>query len=59
MSQPFVEANFDFFSRTLSGAQQIQPRWRRCSIYADADLGEAVARPTSRNISRRKAKNAC
>jgi len=42
MSQPFVEANFDFFSRTLSGAQQIQPRWRRCSIYADADLGEAV-----------------
>jgi endothelin-converting enzyme/putative endopeptidase len=42
LSQPFVEANFDFFSRTLAGAQQIQPRWRRCSIYADADLGEAV-----------------
>ena len=42
LSQPFVAANFDFFSRTLAGAQQIQPRWRRCSIYADADLGEAV-----------------
>jgi putative endopeptidase len=42
LSQPFVEANFNFFGKVLSGAQQIQPRWRRCSIYADADLGEAV-----------------
>ncbi len=42
LSQPFVEANFDFFGRTLAGSQQIQPRWRRCSIFADADLGEAV-----------------
>ncbi len=42
LSQPFVEENFDFFGRTLGGAQQIQPRWRRCSIYADIDLGEAV-----------------
>jgi len=42
LSQPFVEANFDFFARTLSGTQEIQPRWRRCSIYADIDLGEAV-----------------
>jgi endothelin-converting enzyme/putative endopeptidase len=42
LSQPFVDANFDFFSRTLSGTKQIQPRWRRCSAYADNDLGEAV-----------------
>ncbi len=42
LSQPFVEENFDFFGRTLGGAQQLQPRWRRCSIYADIDLGEAV-----------------
>ena len=42
LSQPFVEENFDFFGRTLGGTQQIQPRWRRCSIYADIDLGEAV-----------------
>jgi putative endopeptidase len=42
LSQPFVEANFDFFARTLGGTKEIQPRWRRCSIYADADLGEAV-----------------
>jgi predicted metalloendopeptidase len=42
LSQPFVEENFDFFGRTLGGAQQLQPRWRRCSIYADSDLGEAA-----------------
>ena len=42
LSQPFVEENFDFFGRTLGGTKEIQPRWRRCSIYADIDLGEAV-----------------
>jgi endothelin-converting enzyme/putative endopeptidase len=42
LSQPFVEENFDFFGRTLGGTQQLQPRWRRCSIYSDIDLGEAV-----------------
>ncbi|MGA8152022.1 MAG: M13 family metallopeptidase [Terriglobales bacterium] len=42
LSQPFVEENFDFFGRHLYGAKEIQPRWRRCSLNADADLGEAV-----------------
>jgi putative endopeptidase len=42
LSEPFVEERFDFVGRTLSGAQQMQPRWRRCSFNADADLGEAV-----------------
>jgi len=42
LSQPFIEENFDFYGRTLSGTAQIQPRWRRCSFFADADLGEAV-----------------
>ncbi len=42
LSDPFVQENFDFYGKTLSGAQQIQPRARRCAIGADADLGEAV-----------------
>jgi putative endopeptidase len=42
LSQPFVDATFEFYNRTLAGAQQLQPRWRRCSRFADADLGEAV-----------------
>ncbi len=42
LSQPFVEENFDFYGRTLTGAQQLQPRWRRCVRAADRDLGEAL-----------------
>ena len=42
LSDPFVQENFDFYGKTLSGSQQIQPRPRRCAINADADLGEAV-----------------
>ena len=42
LSQPFVEEDFDFFGRTLGGTKELQPRWRRCSNYADNDLGEAV-----------------
>jgi len=42
LAQPIVEENFDFYGRTLLGTSQIQPRWRRCSFYADADLGEVV-----------------
>ncbi len=42
LSQPLVAENFDFFGHQLAGSQQVQPRWRRCSLNADADLGEAV-----------------
>jgi putative endopeptidase len=42
LSSAFVNADFDFFGKTLSGAQQLQPRWRRCANYADSDLGEAL-----------------
>lgn len=42
LSQPFIEENFNFYGRTLSGTAEIQPRWRRCSFFADADLGDAV-----------------
>jgi len=42
LSKEIVDTNFDFFGKELSGAKQIQPRWRRCSANADADLGEAV-----------------
>jgi putative endopeptidase len=42
LSEPFVDENFAFYGRVISGSQEIQPRWRRCSAYADLDLGEAV-----------------
>ena len=42
LSQPFVQANFDFFSKTLNGQQELPPRWKRCTRLTDAALGEAV-----------------
>jgi len=42
LSQPFQKAHFDFWNRTMLGAQEILPRWRRCVRWADRDLGEAL-----------------
>jgi putative endopeptidase len=42
LSSTFVDADFDFFGKTLTGAQQLQPRWKRCVNYVDNDLGEAL-----------------
>jgi predicted metalloendopeptidase len=42
LSKPFVEENFDFYSKTLTGAQQLQPRWKRCTQMVDRSLGEAL-----------------
>ena len=41
LSSAFVNADFDFFGKT-PGAQQLQPRWKRCVSYVDNDLGEAL-----------------
>ena len=42
LSKPFVDANFEFYSHTLSGIQQLQPRWKRCVQLTDRSLGDAV-----------------
>ncbi len=42
LSSTFVNADFDFYGKTLTGAEQLQPRWKRCVSYADNDLGEAL-----------------
>ncbi|HEV2984355.1 MAG TPA: M13 family metallopeptidase [Vicinamibacterales bacterium] len=44
MSAPFVNENFRFYSATLTGAKELQPRWRRCVQYTDGDLGEALGK---------------
>ena len=38
----FVNADFDFHGKILSGAEQIEPRWKRCTQDVDDDLGEAL-----------------
>jgi endothelin-converting enzyme/putative endopeptidase len=42
LSAAFVNENFDFFTRTLLGAEKLQPRWRRCVRAIDSLLGEAL-----------------
>src|SRR5690606_35169847 len=38
----FVQENFNFYSKTLSGAKQMQPRWKRMARATDGALGEAL-----------------
>jgi endothelin-converting enzyme/putative endopeptidase len=42
LSSAFVNANFDFYSKTLRGTEQLAPRWKRCVRRVDGDLGEAL-----------------
>jgi len=42
LPKAFVEEDFDFYGKTLRGAKELRPRWKRCVQYTDNDLGEAV-----------------
>ena len=42
LSQPFVDANFDFFAADLQGQKAQKPRWERCVTSTDSQLGEAL-----------------
>jgi len=42
LTKAMVDENFNFFSRTLAGQEEELPRWRRCTHWADRDLGEAL-----------------
>ncbi|MBA3914920.1 MAG: M13 family metallopeptidase [Acidobacteriales bacterium] len=43
LSANFVGADFDFYSKTLAGQKELQPRWKRCVRFVDRDLGEALS----------------
>ncbi len=38
----FVDENFNFYAKTLTGQKEQQPRWKRCVRLTDSDLGEAL-----------------
>jgi endothelin-converting enzyme/putative endopeptidase len=42
LPEAFVNEDFAFYGKTLQGAQQIEPRWKRCTQYVDEELGEAL-----------------
>lgn len=57
LSTPFVDENFDFYSRTLQGVTEQRPRWKRCVQYVDSDLGEALGQAFVRDAFGPQAKN--
>lgn len=40
----FDEENFNFYGKTLTGAKEMRPRWKRCVQFTDGDLGEALGK---------------
>ncbi|HEY0544213.1 MAG TPA: M13 family metallopeptidase [Pyrinomonadaceae bacterium] len=42
LSKKFVDENFNFFSHYLNGTKEQQPRWRRCVVSTDNNIGEAL-----------------
>ncbi len=44
LSAEFVEVNFDFYGRTLSGTPELRARWKRGVALVEGALGEAVGR---------------
>jgi putative endopeptidase len=44
LSKPFVEENFAFYGRTLTGAPQLRERWKRGVSMVEGALGEAVGK---------------
>jgi len=44
LTDELVEANFDFYGRTLTGAQELRDRWKRGVSLVQGVLGEAVGK---------------
>jgi putative endopeptidase len=42
LSDPFVNERFEFYSKTLGGQQQLQPRWKRVLGTLESGAGEAM-----------------
>ena len=39
---PFQDETFQFFGKTLSGAKEMRPRWKRCVSQVDSHLPDAL-----------------
>lgn len=42
LSKAFVTERFNFYAKTLAGAEAERPRWKRCVSLVDGQLGEAL-----------------
>ncbi|MEO9322405.1 M13-type metalloendopeptidase [Nocardioides sp. C4-1] len=44
LTDDFVEANFDFYGRTLNGTPELRARWKRGVGFVEGAMGEAVGK---------------
>jgi predicted metalloendopeptidase len=44
LSQDFVNEDFNFFTKILTGAQELKPRWKRVVAKTDEELGESLGK---------------
>ena len=44
LSKAFVDENFDFYGKTLTGTPEIRPRWKRGVQMVEGALGEAAGK---------------
>jgi putative endopeptidase len=45
LSKKYVDENFEFYQKTLTGVDKQLPRWKRCVAATDRALGEALGQP--------------
>jgi putative endopeptidase len=56
LSKPFVDANFDFYSKMIRGAQAQKPRWKRALSAEEGAMGEALGQLFAKEYFNEKAK---
>jgi putative endopeptidase len=56
LSTPFVNANFDFYGKTINGAKQLRPRWKRTLDAEEEAIGEALGQLFAREYFNETAK---
>jgi predicted metalloendopeptidase len=56
LSKAFVDENFDFYQRTLSGTPQIKPRWKRALGELEVSAGDLLGKEYVKRHFPREAK---
>ena len=56
LSTPYVTANFDFYGKTINGAKQLRPRWKRTLDAEEEAIGEALGQLFAREYFNETAK---
>lgn len=56
LSQPFIDANFEFYNKKIRGAKELRPRWKRVLDTEEGVMGEALGQLFAKEFFNEKAK---